>query len=83
MSVDIVVGSGQEYLSGAWGTAKDYASGFYSDQVQPFVDAAKVEVDSAVQTAKDAYNTEVEKINDRIQEKADQAKDEVNKIKVE
>ena len=85
-NVDALTESGTAFLSGARETTKGVANEYYQDQVKPIVDttvdAASKELEKATQQAKDLYNKEVEKINEAIQSKADEAKDEVNKLKV-
>ena len=47
------------------------------------IDAASREIERLTQQAKDTYNQSVEQMNETIQSKADEAKDEINKLKVE
>lgn len=82
-----MVSSGAEALSGAWNSTKEVSQQYYNDQIKPSVDTAidvaQEEREKLAQEAKNQYNQSVEQINEAIQGQADQAKDQVNKLKVE
>jgi hypothetical protein len=83
ISVDAVVNSGTEMLSGMWNTTKEVSKEYYEEQIKPLVNTAKEEITNTTNQLKNQYNQQVEKINEQIQGQADQAKDQVNKLKVE
>lgn len=93
VNMDTIVYSGKDVISETWSTTKELGKEYYEDQIKPFVDTAKEEIDNKTtqikeeitdktNQIKDQYNQEVEKINEKIQGQAEEAKDQVNKLKV-
>jgi F0F1-type ATP synthase membrane subunit b/b' len=91
IDVDAMIESGVETLSGVWNTTKEAGQEYYNDQIKPTVDTAivqaKEEADALRQEAKNQYNSGLEQINQEIDERTqnhtNQAKNQVNKLKIE
>ena len=83
LNVEGLTSSGTEMLSGAWNTTKELWTEYYQDQIKPLVDTAKQDAENLWQETKNQYNQGVEQVNEAIQTTANDAKNEVNKLKVE
>ncbi|MDR3169282.1 MAG: hypothetical protein LBU27_06070 [Candidatus Peribacteria bacterium] len=88
--LDKVVEHGSAVLSGAWDTAKTVGQEYYNDQVKPKLDTvinqAKDQADQLTQQAKNQVNSGIDQVgqefSDRMQEKADTIRDEIESLKV-
>ncbi len=88
-----ILWSGGEKVSEMRTTAKESWKAYYEDTIKDSVDIAvtavkeqaetvKEEAKKAVQEAKNQYNSGVETINQNIQGQADEAKEQINKLKI-